>query len=153
MTICASRITDLSISIWVSKSNNALAFARPSACPSRSSSSAFSARNVCNCSARFGPGLANWRWSVQDVVDELEDKVFRTLRTFLGGIARKDSPTSGDNLIYTPTECLDRFFLKTISKEASLICQAYSRSSSLLVSRTSDGLTRIPRVLSSCLSD
>jgi hypothetical protein len=34
-----------------------------------------------------------------------------------------------------------------------LICQAYSRSSSLLVSRTSDGLTRIPRVLSSCLSD
>jgi hypothetical protein len=39
-------------------------------------------------------GLANWRWSVQDVVDELEDKVFRTFRTFLGGIAREDSPTS-----------------------------------------------------------
>jgi hypothetical protein len=67
------------------------------------------ARNVCNCSARLGPGLANWRRSVQDVVDELEDKVIRTFPTFLGGVAQKDSPTSRDNLIYTPTECLDRF--------------------------------------------
>lgn len=105
------------------KSSNALAFVRSSACPSRSSSSAFSARNVCNCSARLGLELVNMAWSVQDVVDELNDKIFRTFRAFLGGIARNSS-TSRDNLIHTPTECPDRFFLKTISKEASLICQA-----------------------------
>jgi hypothetical protein len=100
MAICASRITDLSISHWVSKSSNALAFAWSSACPSCSSSSAFSTRNGCSCSARLEPGLVNWRWSVQDVV-ELEDKVFCTFRIFLGGNSTERQPNFlGQSHIY-----------------------------------------------------